>query len=571
MATRSKNNRSSARSIVGPSAQTSGYFDNYNQPGAVDFNRTSAPEPSLPTLTAEGTPLPVLQGRDRTSEGGSFNQGSPRLDGYSYSGTPGTMGSLAGTLGDVGAIGKFAGVAAKDKSIYDAASAIGKAGTALGIGSDVMNGNYMDAGIKGLSLAGSPLASPAAGLYGAYKSLQTDRPEDTVAALAGVANPIAGIVGQLGARAVTNTQLGWNVDKDLGPFGAFGLGYSIQNDPDPIGALVAAKEGMTPAMPAGTMAAQREAAVAAAQQQQAANLQAEAQAQATAAERSQWGSGGSYGGGGYSSPGATGTPTSNYASRQGFSGATSTSDSGNTGSGPGSGGQVGGNMGGYGGADNGYADGGIVGLSFSDAPATTLTQLNLANGGAVGAPGLGTQGGENPEMLMMRVNQMVRDPRVQKGAQMVVGQAMQSGQLTPDELVTIGRIAQAAVYNPKLYPQLRSFAGAQGIPLPPAYDQRMVITMLVASKIMGRTPAGQVPPTDVATMENPTGDDEGGFLQGPGTGRSDSIGTVNRKNGGPVSVATNEYVIPEHVVAAKGRDFFDKMLRQYAQLTPKGD
>jgi len=223
-----------------------------------------------------------------------------------------------------------------------------------------------------------------------------------------------------------------------------------------------------------------------------------------------------------------------------------------------------------GGMVGGYADGGAVGLSFGDqAPATTLTQLNLANGGNVGQPGMGMMGQENPEMLMMRVNQMSRDPRVQQGAQMVVGKAMQTGQLTPDELVTIGRIAQAAVYNPKLYPQLRQYATQQGIPLPPAYDQRVVITMLVAAKIMGKTQPGQVPPTDVATMENPTGAPEGGFLQGPGDGRSDSIGTVNRKNGGPVSVATNEYVIPEHVVAAKGRDFFDKMLRQYAPLTPK--
>jgi hypothetical protein len=69
-------------------------------------------------------------------------------------------------------------------------------------------------------------------------------------------------------------------------------------------------------------------------------------------------------------------------------------------------------------------------------------------------------------------------------------------------------------------------------------------------------------------MQNPTGAANGGMLQGPGTGRSDSIGTVNESTGAPVKVANGEYVIPEHVVKAKGRDFFDKMLRQYAQLTP---
>jgi hypothetical protein len=62
---------------------------------------------------------------------------------------------------------------------------------------------------------------------------------------------------------------------------------------------------------------------------------------------------------------------------------------------------------------------------------------------------------------------------------------------------------------------------------------------------------------------------DGGMLHGPGTGRSDSIGTVNSSTGQPVKVANGEYVIPAHVVKAKGREFFDNLLRRYVDV-PKG-
>ncbi len=44
---------------------------------------------------------------------------------------------------------------------------------------------------------------------------------------------------------------------------------------------------------------------------------------------------------------------------------------------------------------------------------------------------------------------------------------------------------------------------------------------------------------------------DGGFIQGPGTTRSDSI---------PIRVSTGEYVIPAHVVAQHGKEFFDDLV-----------
>lgn len=217
-----------------------------------------------------------------------------------------------------------------------------------------------------------------------------------------------------------------------------------------------------------------------------------------------------------------------------------------------------------------WADGGMVGLTGPrhDQSPANLTQMGFADGGGVG---LGTPAGSTgPDQLQEQVNQFVHNPQFKQVAQQVVGNAMASGELTPEELITLGRIAEAAMHNPSLYPQLRQFASQNGLtPLPPSYDPRLTVVLIAASKLMGSTPPGQVPPTDQAQMQNPTGMANGGFLRGPGTGRSDSIGTVEESTGKPVKVANGEYVIPSHVVAAKGKDFFDKMLRQYAQLTPQ--
>lgn len=242
--------------------------------------------------------------------------------------------------------------------------------------------------------------------------------------------------------------------------------------------------------------------------------------------------------------------------------------------------------GGWGGGGGwGFADGGPVGLTeptytpngFSGEAPRSLAAMGFADGGGVG---MNTPaGGNSPEMVTMRVNEMMRNPQIQQVVQQAVGAAMQSGELTPEELVMLGRIAEASIHNPALYPKLRQFAAQQGLsPLPASFDQRVIMVLIVASKMMGQagapigggqpTQPGQVPPTDQAQMQNPTGMANGGMLRGPGTGRSDSIGTVNETTGQPVKVANGEYVIPAHVVKAKGQDFFDKMLRQYAPLTP---
>lgn len=224
----------------------------------------------------------------------------------------------------------------------------------------------------------------------------------------------------------------------------------------------------------------------------------------------------------------------------------------------------------------GYADGGPM------MPNGPLLAMGFAGGGQIA--GMGNPGGDvSPDMINMRVNQMLRNPQFTQMVQQQMQPLMQSGELTPQEVQVMGQIAEASLQNPKLYPQLRQFVAQQGMtPLPPSFDPTVITKILAISRALAQagggmsqpgqaTPPGQIPPTDQAQMQNPTGMANGGLLQGPGTGRSDSIGTVNESTGQPVKVATGEYVIPEHVVRAKGRDFFDALLRRYASVPKAGE
>lgn len=267
------------------------------------------------------------------------------------------------------------------------------------------------------------------------------------------------------------------------------------------------------------------------------------------------------------------------------SGGAAASDTGQVGPGPNGGfdssGSVSSDAGPTGpGQDGGFESGGVWkdGGYINQMPG--LTQRYMDGGQVMGGQGQMMMGAQpDAQQIQAQVAQMLRDPR--RVQQMLARpmQLMQSGELTPDEVVTMGRVAQASMFNPELYPQLRQFVAAQGMnPLPPSYDPMVITKILAVSQALqmvmqggqGATPPGQVPSMEQAQMQNPTGTQNGGYLQGPGTGRSDSIGTVNETTGSPVKVSNGEYVIPEHVVRAKGRDFFDGLLRKYTSV-PKGD
>lgn len=222
---------------------------------------------------------------------------------------------------------------------------------------------------------------------------------------------------------------------------------------------------------------------------------------------------------------------------------------------------------GYGGGWGGstWADGGMIqpGLTRRFADGGPLLAMGYAQGGSV-------QMGPTPgsTSVTAQVNRILRDPRLKQEIAARAQALMDSGELTTDEVQIMARVAEAAMYNQQLYPQLRQFVAEQGMtPLPAAYDPATIVKIMAIARVLQEvqpaTPPGQVPPVEQAQVSPPPGMKQGGLINGPGTGRSDSIGTINRSSGEPVSVANNEYIIPEHVVRIKGREFFDKLLARY--------
>lgn len=103
------------------------------------------------------------------------------------------------------------------------------------------------------------------------------------------------------------------------------------------------------------------------------------------------------------------------------------------------------------------------------------------------------------------------------------------------------------------YGQYLASAAASGV-APVPFNQYMNLLQSTRGA-MQTTPSQFADGGDVSALGRP--------LEGPGTGRSDSIpATINGTQ--PAALSDGEFVIPAHVVKAKGTEFFEKLLAQYA-------
>jgi hypothetical protein len=182
------------------------------------------------------------------------------------------------------------------------------------------------------------------------------------------------------------------------------------------------------------------------------------------------------------------------------------------------------------------------------------------------------------QMMDAQITDTIRkNPEIEQEIGAALHEALASGELTLPELNQITQLAKAAAQNPNLWPQLRTFVINQGIAevdeLPEQYDQGLVIVIITLAKVaekLANTSAGA--PQQGMGVQPPRGMGPGlqqqgpGLLRGPGTGTSDSIPAVNMADGGQVGVSTGEYIIPERVVRAKGKDFFDSLIRKYSDV-----
>lgn len=174
----------------------------------------------------------------------------------------------------------------------------------------------------------------------------------------------------------------------------------------------------------------------------------------------------------------------------------------------------------------------------------------------------------SPQMVEMQIQDLAtRNPQVLAQIRQAIDEAILSGELTQQELNMMVQLATTVLRNPALYPQIRQFAIQQGIAteqdLSPQYDQGLIIAILIAARAAQADVGGQ-------NMM------AGGTPAMAGAAPVQSLkrgGRVRGDSSEPVMIEahTGEYVIPKHVVDMKGREFFDRMLEQYADKARKAD
>jgi hypothetical protein len=219
-------------------------------------------------------------------------------------------------------------------------------------------------------------------------------------------------------------------------------------------------------------------------------------------------------------------------------------------------------------------------------------QPTFADGGMVGAGGMPMQGGMptqggqpvDTQAMQGEVQRiMQQNPQVVQQIQQEIMAALQSGQLTMEQLNTAVQLAQAAIQNPELYPKLRALAIQRGLAtqdeLPPQYDQGIVFAIMIAGAAAQQATGGSGAPANMPAQKLANGGQVQTFNDyyrpgfalggdvpedmsptGDKTGRADDI---------PIRVSGGEYIIPKHIVDAKGTEFFDKLLEQYSKNKEK--
>lgn len=152
-----------------------------------------------------------------------------------------------------------------------------------------------------------------------------------------------------------------------------------------------------------------------------------------------------------------------------------------------------------------------------------------------------------------------QNPQAQQEIQAAIMQALESGELTPQELNMIVQLTQVAASNPEMYPYVRNFAIQNGVAeegdLPEEYNEGLMIVMLTVAKA-----AQQMIQGGAQMPEMPQAGLAGGQMQSMAKG-----GTVKGKADAPVPIMAHEgeYVIPKNVVQMKGREFFDRLVESY--------
>ena len=222
--------------------------------------------------------------------------------------------------------------------------------------------------------------------------------------------------------------------------------------------------------------------------------------------------------------------------------------------------QVGGMIGPGGMPDMGGMGGGNPASMMGGAAGMMPMPANAGGGAGLTAPGAGRTANMSPDQIMMEAQKFVQQrPREVQQIQAAIQKALQSGMVSIQQLNMIVQMAMVALQNPGMYPQLRRLAIQHGLAseqdISPQYDPGLLFVLVVVGQSLqaggaGANPNGQVP---MPSMRN------GGPVPSGKTPTSgDDEAVVIRAHEG-------EYVVPKHVVRAKGVEFFDNLVKKYTE------
>jgi len=207
---------------------------------------------------------------------------------------------------------------------------------------------------------------------------------------------------------------------------------------------------------------------------------------------------------------------------------------------------------------------------------------DMSGAGGMGGMGVGvseqavSQGGAmSPQMLEMQVNQFIsQNPQQVEQIRAAMMQAMQTGEITQQELNMIVQLATVAAQNPEMYPYIRKFAIQNGISteqdLSPQYDQGLIFTILVAARALQADLGGQNmmqggSPAMAGGPEISAAQVSSGAIPSMAKG---GMTPDSKKPDGSVLINAHEgeYVVPANVVKMKGKEFFDSLVEKYREV-----
>jgi hypothetical protein len=169
----------------------------------------------------------------------------------------------------------------------------------------------------------------------------------------------------------------------------------------------------------------------------------------------------------------------------------------------------------------------------------------------------------SPQMIEMQVNQFAsQNPQQVQQITQLVTQALQTGEITMEEVNMAEQLARVVIQNPEMYPYVRNYLIQQGVgteqTISPQYDIGLIFAILLAAKSV-REGGAQISPGGVPMGMNANPAIPSMAMGGP-------VPPSKKADGGVlINAHEGEYVIPRNVVEMKGKEFFDNLVEKYKE------